>query len=149
MLDRAQRRGIPAYYLPYSALDRSLFEYAAITILRGLGVDLVVLAGFMRILTPHFVTSFPRRIVNIHPSLLPAYRGSKALERSYNSADSRLGVTVHYVDEGLDSGEIICHESFSRVGDETFVDIEKRIHAVEHRVYPEAVGRLLDVCERD
>lgn len=144
VLDKAQQRGIPAYFLPYSTDDRTIFEQAAITILRGLEIELVVFAGFMRVLTRLFVEAFPRRIVNIHPSLLPAYPGTHAIQRSYHSGDSELGVTIHFVDEGLDSGEPIARESFVRTGDETLAEIEARIHSIEHSLYPAVVRDLLD-----
>jgi phosphoribosylglycinamide formyltransferase 1 len=144
VLDKAQQRGIPAYFLPYSTENRAIFEKAAITILRGLKIDLVVLAGFMRVLTRMFIDAFPRRIVNIHPSLLPAYPGTHAIERSFDSKDNELGVTIHLVDEGLDSGEVIARESFIRTGSETLAEIEARIHSIEHSLYPAVVRDLLD-----
>lgn len=144
VLEKSQQRGIPAYFIPYSIADRTVFEQAAITILRGLRVDLVVLAGFMRVLTRLFLSTFPRRIVNIHPSLLPAYPGTNAIEKSFGSPDSELGVTVHFVDEGLDSGEVIARESFLRTGVETLAEIEARIHSIEHSLYPAVVRDLLD-----
>ncbi|WP_455381667.1 phosphoribosylglycinamide formyltransferase [Salinispira pacifica] len=147
VLLRAQERGIPAYYLPYSKSDRTLFERAAITVLRGLGVDLVVLAGFMRILTPLFVSAFAGRIINIHPSLLPDFPGEHAIERSFASGNRELGVTIHFVDEGLDSGDIIIRESFERGDSDTLPQVESRIHAIEHRLYPETVRSLLDGIE--
>ncbi len=129
----------------HTALDnRNVFEHAAITILSGIAVDLVVLAGFMRILTPLFVNAFPRRVMNIHPSLLPKFPGTDAIEKSFHSQDTELGVTVHFVDTVLDGGEVIAQEAFVRGSLETLDEIEQKIHAIEHRLYPEVVRKLLE-----
>ncbi|HUX11993.1 MAG TPA: phosphoribosylglycinamide formyltransferase [Spirochaetia bacterium] len=144
VLSRAQLLGIPAYYLPYAPDNRKVFERAAITILSGLAVDLVVLAGFMRVLTSLFVDAFSRRIINIHPSLLPKYPGTHAIEKSYRSKDTELGVTVHFVDAVLDGGEVIAQESFVRSSLQTIDEVEQKIHEIEHRLYPEVVRNLLE-----
>jgi phosphoribosylglycinamide formyltransferase-1 len=103
------------------------------------GVDLVVLAGFMQLLTPAFLARFPDRIVNVHPSLLPAFPGTRAIEEALAAGVDTTGVTVHYVDEGVDTGPVIRQEP---VPVEPRATLEDRIHAVEHRLLPAVVAEL-------
>jgi phosphoribosylglycinamide formyltransferase-1 len=103
------------------------------------GVDLVVLAGFMQLLTPAFLARFPDRIVNVHPSLLPAFPGARAIEEALAAGVDTTGVTVHYVDEGVDTGPVIRQEP---VPVEPRATLEDRIHAVEHRLLPAVVAEL-------
>jgi len=103
------------------------------------GVDLVVLAGYMHVLTPSFLDRFPGRIVNVHPSLLPEFPGARAIDDALAAGVTTTGVTIHYVDEGLDSGEVIRQEPIPVEPRGTLVE---RIHAVEHRILPEVVREL-------
>lgn len=103
------------------------------------GVDLVVLAGYMHLLTPVFLDRFPDRIVNVHPSLLPQFPGARAIDDALAAGVDTTGVTVHYVDEGLDTGYVIRQEPVDVEPRETLVE---RIHAVEHRILPEVVREL-------
>ena len=103
------------------------------------GVELVVLAGYMHLLTRPFLARFPGRIVNVHPSLLPAFPGARAVDDALAAGVETTGVTVHYVDEGLDTGEVIRQETVPVEPRETLVE---RLHAVEHRLLPEVVGEL-------
>ena len=100
------------------------------------GVDLVVLAGFMELLGSAFIRRFQGRVVNVHPSLLPAFPGLRAIEPALDYGVKVMGVTVHFVDEGIDSGPVILQEAFER-GDAG--DVERRIHEIEHRLLPEAI----------
>jgi len=103
------------------------------------GVELVVLAGYMHLLTRPFLARFPGRVVNVHPSLLPAFPGARAVDDALAAGVETTGVTVHYVDEGLDTGEVIRQEVVPVEPRETLVE---RLHAVEHRLLPEVVGEL-------
>jgi phosphoribosylglycinamide formyltransferase-1 len=103
------------------------------------GVDLVVLAGYMHLLTPEFLDRFPERIVNVHPSLLPEFPGARAIDDALAAGVQTTGVTVHYVDEGLDTGAVIRQEP---IPVEPRVTLIERIHAVEHRILPEVVREL-------
>ena len=109
------------------------------TWLEDRGVDFVVLAGYMHLLTKPFLDRFPRRILNVHPSLLPAFPGAHAIDEALAAGAETTGVTVHYVDEGLDSGEVIRQEEVPVEPRET---LQERIHAVEHRILPEVVRDL-------
>ena len=139
-LERAEQAGIPARvfdleaYADRRARDRELAEWL---LLRG--VDLVVLAGYMQLLTPSFLERFPERIVNVHPSLLPAFPGARAIEDALSAGVNTTGVTIHYVDEGLDTGAVIRQEP---VAVEPRTTLAERIHAVEHRLLPEVVQEL-------
>jgi phosphoribosylglycinamide formyltransferase 1 len=139
-LDRAQSAGIPARvfeldnYADRAARDRELADWL---LLRG--VDLVVLAGYMHLLTPPFLDRFPNRIVNVHPSLLPDFPGAHAVDDALAAGFDTTGVTVHFVDEGLDTGAVIRQEPVSV---EPRVTLLERIRAVEHRLLPEVVGEL-------
>ena len=106
------------------------------------GVDLVVLAGFMHLLTPAFLERFRERIVNVHPSLLPAFPGAHAVEEQLAAGVAESGATVHLVDEGVDSGPILRQERVPVVADDTPATLHERIKQVEHRLLPEVVGEL-------
>jgi phosphoribosylglycinamide formyltransferase-1 len=139
-LERARAAGIPTATF---ALDchatRDERDLVMATWLEEHGVDLVVLAGYMHLLTKPFLGRFPGRIVNVHPSLLPAFPGAHAIADALAAGVATTGVTVHYVDEGLDSGPIIRQEE---VPVEPRATLEERIHAVEHRLLPEVVRDL-------
>jgi len=124
--------------------SRDSFEKAVTGVLRGCNVDLIVLAGFMRILSPVFVKSYPKRIINIHPALLPSFKGAHAIRDAFEYGVKVTGVTVHFVDEQTDHGPVIMQEPVRIGNKDTLPRLEKRIHKVEHRVYPEAI----DLCLR-
>ncbi len=98
----------------------------------------------MRILTPFFVEKYKGKLVNIHPALLPKYPGAHGIEESYASKDRELGITIHYVDSGVDTGPVILQKSFTRDMSETIEEIEKKIHKLEYDFYPEVIEKLLD-----
>jgi phosphoribosylglycinamide formyltransferase-1 len=139
-LERAQAAGIPArvfeleQYPDRAARDRELADWL---LLRG--VDLVVLAGYMHLLTPSFLERFPDRVVNVHPSLLPEFPGAHAIDDALAAGVDTTGVTIHFVDEGLDTGAVIRQEPVTVEPRTTLVE---RIHAVEHRLLPEVVHEL-------
>jgi phosphoribosylglycinamide formyltransferase 1 len=139
-LARADTAGIPNRvfeldgYSDRSARDRELADWLQLR-----GVDLVVLAGYMHLLTPVFLDRFSDRIVNVHPSLLPQFPGGRAIADALDAGVDTTGVTVHYVDEGLDTGAVIRQEA---VVVEPRATLVERIHAVEHRILPEVVREL-------
>jgi phosphoribosylglycinamide formyltransferase-1 len=111
--------------------------------LEARGVDLVCLAGYMRLLSPEFVASFPHRILNIHPSLLPAFPGLDAQEQAFNYGVKVAGCTVHFVDEELDHGAIILQRSIAVLGDDDAHSLATRVLAEEHIAYTEAIARVV------
>jgi phosphoribosylglycinamide formyltransferase 1 len=139
-LERAERAGVEtavfaiADHLDRAARDRALGDW-----LEARQVDLVVLAGFMELLGSEFVRRFPNRIVNVHPSLLPAFPGVGAIERAVEHGVRVTGVTIHYVDEHLDNGPIVFQEALALSYPARIDEIEQRVHAVEHRLLPSAV----------
>ena len=140
-LVRAREAGIPTATFSLDChVDRSERDLVMATWLEEHGVELVVLAGYMHLLTAPFLNRFPGRVVNVHPSLLPAFPGAHAIADALAAGVRTTGVTVHYVDEGLDTGEVIRQEEVAVEPRET---LEARIHAVEHRLLPEVVS---DLC---
>ena len=107
-------------------------------------IGLVVLAGFMRLVSPHFVKEYNNRIINIHPSLLPAFKGTRGIRDAFESGVKTTGVTVHFVDSELDHGPIILQEAVKVNENDTLETLEKRIHEVEHRLYPKAIRLFVD-----
>ena len=139
-LERAEAAGVPASDFPLDAFaDRDRRDAAMADWLEERGVRLVVCAGYMHLLTPAFLDRFPERIVNVHPSLLPDFPGARAIDEARAAGVETTGVTVHLVDEGLDTGRVIRQEPVPVAPAET---LEERIHAVEHRLLPEVVREL-------
>ena len=143
-LDRARRAGVPAVFRDHRGKDREAFDAEVLEILRAHHVDLVCLAGFMRLLSPVFVRAFPGRIVNIHPALLPAFPGLDAQRQAWEHGAKVSGATVHLVDEGLDSGPIVAQEAVVVLSSDTPESLAARILEAEHRLYPKAVRLLLE-----
>ena len=139
-LERAEAAGIPArvfdlaQYVDRDARDRDIADWLELR-----GVDFVVLAGYMHLLTPSFLDRFPERVVNVHPSLLPAFPGARAIDDALAAGVDTTGVTVHFVDQGLDTGAVIRQEPVTVEPRSTLV---QRIHAVEHRLLPQVVQEL-------
>jgi len=149
-LRRAEAAGVESAVFPLAdyedrgARDRALGDW-----LDSLGVELVVLAGFMELLTPEFIGRFRDRIVNVHPSLLPAFPGLRAIERALEAEVERTGVTVHFVDEGVDTGPIVLQEALELSYPADIAEIEERVHGVEHRLLPRAVRQIAAERSRD
>jgi len=142
--ERAKKLGIKTYYVSYFKRERQEAERDICDILEKENVQLVVLAGFMRLLTPYFVDKYKGRIMNIHPALLPKFPGTHGIAESYASKDAELGVTIHFVDYGMDSGPIITQRAFTRDFTESLEEIEEKIHKIEHSTYPETILSVLD-----
>jgi phosphoribosylglycinamide formyltransferase-1 len=143
-LDRAREAGVPALFRDYRGRGREVFDADLLAILRAHAVDLVCLAGYMRLLSPAFVRAYAGRIANVHPSLLPAFPGQGAQRQALEHGVRVSGATVHLVDEGLDSGPIVLQEAVSVAEGDTTETLAARILEVEHRIYPRAVRILLD-----
>lgn len=143
-IKRAKRLKVHYEVLDFKSFSsKSEYHHALLERLLFYDPDLVVLAGYMRILPPFIVERFRNRIVNIHPALLPAFPGLNAIERAYRAGCKVTGITIHFVDEGVDSGPII-EQACLRIKDgESLEHLERRIHRLEHRVYPLVIKRLL------
>jgi phosphoribosylglycinamide formyltransferase-1 len=142
-LARARELGLPAEAIPHQGQPREDHERKVIAALREAGVEWVCLAGYMRLLSSDFLAAFPRRIVNIHPSLLPAFPGVDAQAQALEHGVKVSGCTVHLVDEGLDSGPIVVQRTVPVLDGDTPATLAARILEQEHQAYPEAMRRLL------
>jgi phosphoribosylglycinamide formyltransferase-1 len=143
-LEEARRLGLKTAYLPSAGLKREEYDRKAVALLEENDVALVCLAGFMRILSPVFVKAFPLRILNIHPSLLPAFPGLEAQRQALEHGVKFSGCTVHFVDESLDGGPIVRQVIVPVLDGDTVEDLSDRILWQEHRTYSEAIGEVLD-----
>ena len=139
-LDRADHAGIPTFVLDHKTFaSREGFDAALLESLRGHGVELVVLAGFMRLLTPGFLAAFPQRVVNIHPALLPAFPGTHAQKQAFAYGVKFAGCTVHFVDSGTDTGPIIAQAVVPVLDTDDEESLRSRILTEEHRLLPAVV----------
>ena len=143
-LEKAKERGIAARVIPSKGLEREVYDRQVVAVLREFNVDLVCLAGYMRLLSPFFVASFPNRILNIHPSLLPSFPGLESQRQALEYGVKFAGCTVHFVDENLDAGPIVLQAAVLVRDDDTEETLSSRILAEEHRIYTEAVRIVLE-----
>lgn len=143
-LERARARGIEAGAIPSKGLEREAYDKLVAAALLEKKVDLVCLAGYMRLLSPYFVAAFPHRILNIHPSLLPAFPGLEAQRQALEHGAKFSGCTVHFVDENLDAGPIVLQAAVPIEDRDTVETLSERILHEEHRIYSEAVRIVLE-----
>jgi phosphoribosylglycinamide formyltransferase-1 len=142
---RAAKCKIKDIFLDPAKLNtRQDYDKELVRILNKEKVDFVVLAGFMRVLSSYFVRKFKNRILNIHPALLPAFKGTSAIARGYDYGVKLTGVTVHFVDERIDHGPIILQRAVAIEDKESLASLEKKIHRLEHKLYPQALKLLVD-----
>ncbi|MBX3742241.1 MAG: phosphoribosylglycinamide formyltransferase [Akkermansiaceae bacterium] len=151
ILERAAKNGIPSGVIDCRGFktkfpDEAQAETAAR--LKEAGVELVCLAGFMRLVKRPLLDTFPERILNIHPSLLPAFPGIAAWKQAVDAGVSETGCTVHYVDDGMDTGPVILQERIPVHPEDTDKTLHARIQVVEHRLYPEAIRRVAQTSSR-
>lgn len=138
-LDRARKNNIPDYFVDHRGISREEHEQQIINILRKNKIELVVLAGYMRLITPFFIRQYKNQIINIHPSLLPSFPGTQGYEDAFNYGVKVSGCTVHFVDEGMDTGPIILQKiNYVKEGD-TLESFRNRGLKVEHGALPEAI----------
>ena len=142
-LEVARQRGLNAVCIPSKGLDRNIYDATLAGELKKHAVDLVCLAGFMRLLSAGFVREFPRRILNIHPSLLPSFAGLDAQYQALEHGAKITGCTVHFVDEYLDAGPIVAQAAVPVQDDDTVETLSARILREEHRIYTEAIRLVL------
>lgn len=139
-LEIARKLGIQTVCIPSKGLDREVYDRMVIGELRRHDVELVCLAGFMRLLSATFIRAFPQKVLNIHPSLLPAFPGLDAQHQALEHGVKVAGCTVHFVDEDLDAGPIVLQAAVPVLDDDTAETLSRRILAQEHRIYSEAIG---------
>jgi phosphoribosylglycinamide formyltransferase-1 len=144
-LERARRHGIPTVVVEHKAFaTREEFDARLVEVLKENRVELVCLAGFMRVLTGLFIRSFPHRILNIHPALLPAFPGTHAPRQALNYGARFSGCTVHFIDEGIDTGPVIAQAAVPVFDDDTEETLAARILVQEHKIYPMAIRLFLE-----
>ena len=143
-IDRAKARGIPTRVIPSKGLERETYDRQVVAVLDEHKVDLVCLAGYMRLLSPYFVAAFPNRILNIHPSLLPSFPGLESQRQALEYGVQFAGCTVHFVDENLDAGPIVLQAVLPVNDNDTEDTLSARILQEEHRIYSEAVRIVLE-----
>jgi phosphoribosylglycinamide formyltransferase 1 len=143
-LKSAAERGIAARMIPSKGLQREAYDRQVVAVLQEFKTDLICLAGYMRLLSPYFVASFPQRILNIHPSLLPSFPGLESQKQALEHGVKFAGCTVHFVDENLDAGPIILQAVVPVLDDDNEHTLSERILKEEHRIYSEAVKIVLE-----
>jgi len=140
----ARQMGLNALCIPSKGKDREAFERELVAALRQHRVDLICLAGFMRVLTPYFIREFKGRILNIHPAILPSFPGVEAQKQALEYGAKFTGCTVHFVDEGVDTGPVVCQAVVPILDDDTVETLAGRILKEEHRIYTEAINLVLE-----
>src|SRR5256714_6065392 len=143
-IDKAKERKIAARVIPSKGLEREAYDRQVVAVLKDHQIDLVCLAGYMRLLSAFFVSSFPNRILNIHPSLLPSFPGLESQRQALEYGVKFAGCTVHFVDENLDAGPIVLQAVVPVRDDDSEATLSARILAEEHRIYSEAVRLVLE-----
>jgi phosphoribosylglycinamide formyltransferase-1 len=143
-IEKASARRIETRVIPSKGLERDAYDRQVVAVLQEKKVELVCLAGFMRLLSPYFIASFPNRILNIHPSLLPAFPGLEAQRQALEHGAKFSGCTVHFVDENLDAGPIVLQAVVPIEDSDSAETLAERILREEHRIYSEAVRIVLD-----
>lgn len=147
VVERAVRLGVPCLeFKPRDFKDKEAYETAVLAELRKRDVQLVCLAGYMRIVGRVLLEAFPNRIINIHPSLLPAFKGAHAIRDAFEYGVKVYGVTIHFVDESLDGGKIIAQTAVPYEGTD-IEELEAKIHKAEHKLYPEVITKLLPLIK--
>jgi phosphoribosylglycinamide formyltransferase-1 len=143
-LEKARARGLQALAIPSKGMEREPYDRLLVAALQENNVDLVCLAGYMRLISPYFVKAFPQRILNIHPSLLPAFPGLEAQRQALEHGAKISGCTVHFVDENLDAGPIVMQSAVAIEDADTVDTLSAKILREEHRIYAESVRVILE-----
>lgn len=144
VIDLAKQAQVPVFIINYKDYpNRGSAEKKILQQLANDHIDGILLAGYMRILTPQFVQAYPQKIINIHPALLPSFPGRHGIDDAYHYGVKVTGVTIHFVNAGVDSGKIIAQEPVKVEADESLASLEAKIHAVEHQLYPKTLQKLI------
>ena len=145
VIERAKKMGIPfTVFNPKNYENRAAYESELLKQLEINAVDLIVLAGYMRIIGSTLLTAYANRILNIHPSLLPSFPGKSSIQDAFEANEKETGVTVHFVDEGVDTGPIIAQEKVIILPEDTVDSLEAKIHQVEHRLFPQVIQKVIE-----
>ncbi|RSL30727.1 phosphoribosylglycinamide formyltransferase, partial [Salibacterium salarium] len=138
VITKAESLNIPIFtFRPKDYENKAAFEHVIVSTLADAGVELIVLAGYMRLIGETLLQAYSERIINVHPSLLPAFPGKDAIGQAWQAGVKVTGITVHYVDEGMDSGPIIAQEAINVKETDSLSSLTKAIQSIEHRIYPD------------
>lgn len=149
-IERAIKENIPSFvFTAKEYASKEEYETEILMKLKELEVDYVVLAGYMRLIGPTLLKNYEGRIINIHPSLLPSFPGKDAIGQALNANVKESGVTIHFVDEGMDTGPIIAQQSVPISKEETIESLQAKIHEIEHKLYPQVLQRLFTTSQED
>ncbi len=144
VIERAKKANIPAFVFDMKQFaNKTEFERAILKKLREYDVTFIALAGYMRLIGSTLLEAYAQKIVNIHPSLLPAFPGLDAIGQAFQAGVKVTGVTIHYVDSGMDTGPIIAQKAIDLTEDETEESLREKIHAIEHVLYPQTLGKVM------
>ncbi len=144
-VDIAKEKNITSFvFNPKDYDSKSAYEKDIIFMLETYNVELIILAGYMRLLSADFTKKFENKIINIHPSLLPLYKGANAIPQAYDDGKNIFGVTIHYVNAEMDSGEIILQEKLTNTENLTLDEVTENIHQLEYKLYPMAIKKVID-----
>lgn len=144
-VEKAVNLGVDCFsFRPKQYESKEKYELEIVKILEEMNIDLIVLAGYMRLVGPTLLNKYKKRIINIHPSLLPSFTGKDAVGQAMSAQVKVTGVTIHYVDEGMDTGTIIAQEPLKIHNLKTRDEIETEIHKIEHKLYPKVINKLLE-----
>lgn len=149
-IERAKKLQIPCLYVnPKAYANKAEYESFILSKLKEYQVDLIVLAGYMRFIGNVLLQAYPYRIMNLHPAYLPQFPGAHSIQDAFEAKVSYTGVTVHYVDEGVDTGEIICQEKLMIDPNWTLEKLEEHVHALEYELFPKAIQMIVDNIKKD
>ncbi|MHC5374670.1 phosphoribosylglycinamide formyltransferase [Enterococcus sp. LJL120] len=144
VLERSQQLGIEARsFSPKKFASKKAYEVTLLQLLMDKEIDLILLAGYMRIIGDTLLKAYPNRIINIHPSLLPDFPGLHGIQDAFEAGVTETGVTIHYIDDGVDTGPIIAQGKVTVSEDDTLESLEEKIHALEHQLYPQVVAKVI------
>ena len=142
VIKKAEKRDIKTFvFNPKTYENKKAYEKEILDKVKDL--DYIFLAGYMRILTGDFLENFPGKVINIHPSLLPKYKGIESIERAYEDREEYIGVTIHYVNEEIDGGEILAQDKFRVDYDKNYDQVEDQVHKIEHKLYVKTAAEIL------
>ncbi|BBC60744.1 phosphoribosylglycinamide formyltransferase [Melissococcus plutonius] len=149
VIKRALKQSILAYcFSQKSFTTKEEYEMELLKLLKKHQVEWIILAGYMRLIGTTLLKYYPERIINIHPSLLPNFKGMHAIEEAYQAGVAQTGITIHYVDQGMDTGTIIAQEIMPISKEDTLESLEKKIHQLEHQLYPKVLADIFTKAER-
>lgn len=143
VIRKAHNRNIKVFI--FSAKDfESKEAYESVIFEKVKDLDYIFLAGYMRIISPYFLEKYKKTILNLHPSLLPKFKGKDAIEQAFNAGEKEIGISIHYVNEELDGGEVIAQRSFEVLEQDTLETVTEKVHKLEHKLYPEVILNLVE-----